>query len=106
MNHLYRVTDLELLEEKRQKAYLRMQRYKESTKKLYDRGVRPRSFQLGDLVLKKVEVSRHVGKLDPKWEGPYKVVKIAKNNSYRLEDPEGRELPRPWNANNLRKFYV
>jgi len=81
-NNFLRSFDLDLLDEKRQDAYLKMQHCKALTAKLYNKTVKPRSFQVGDLVLKKVEVSKHVGKLDPKWEGPYKVVKVAKNNAY------------------------
>lgn len=36
------------------------------------------AYQVGDLVLKKVEVFKHVEKLDPNWEGLYKIVKIYK----------------------------
>ncbi|KAL0333977.1 UNVERIFIED_CONTAM: hypothetical protein Sangu_1553900 [Sesamum angustifolium] len=60
----------------------------------------------GDLVLKRVEVSKHVGKLDPNWEGLYKVTEVKMKGAYRLQDLEGKELPRPWNAHNLRKFYA
>uniref|UniRef100_A0A2N9I3H5 Uncharacterized protein n=1 Tax=Fagus sylvatica TaxID=28930 RepID=A0A2N9I3H5_FAGSY len=43
------------------------------------------------------------GKLDPNWEGPYKVVSLAGAGSYRLEDLEGKPIPRPWNTcpNNI-----
>ncbi|KAL0416177.1 UNVERIFIED_CONTAM: hypothetical protein Slati_3449600 [Sesamum latifolium] len=37
-----------------------------------------------DIVLKRVEVSKHVGKLDPTWEGPYKVTEIKKKGTYAL----------------------
>ncbi|KAL0440207.1 UNVERIFIED_CONTAM: hypothetical protein Slati_2503700 [Sesamum latifolium] len=45
---------------------------------------KPRCFQVRDLILKKVEVSKHVGKLDPGWEGPFKVIEIRKPGAYRL----------------------
>ena len=105
-NNEARVFDLNTLEERRRTAYLRLQRYQAAVAKVYNKKVRPKNFQLGDWVLKKVEVSKHVGKLDPNWEGPYKIVKVSKNNAYRLEDTTGNELPRPWNALNLRRFYV
>ncbi|KAL0405364.1 UNVERIFIED_CONTAM: Gag-Pol polyprotein [Sesamum latifolium] len=49
--------------------------------------------QVGNLVLKKVEVSKHVGKLDPGWEGPFKVIKVKKPSTYKLQDLEGKDLP-------------
>ena len=45
------------------------------------------------------------GKLGPVWEGPYRVVEANQNGAYALETMEGREIPRTWNARNLRKFY-
>ena len=45
------------------------------------------------------------GKLDPNWEGPYKIVKLTSKNAYYLKDFEGKQAPKPWNYNNLKKFY-
>ncbi|KAL2252449.1 UNVERIFIED_CONTAM: hypothetical protein Sindi_0039600 [Sesamum indicum] len=72
----------------------------------YNKKLRPRELQVGDLVLKKAEVSKHVGKLDPEWEGPFKVVEIRRKGAYLLQDSQGRHLKRPWNIRNLRKFYA
>ncbi|KAL0420546.1 UNVERIFIED_CONTAM: hypothetical protein Slati_3077500 [Sesamum latifolium] len=72
----------------------------------YNRKIRPRHFQVGDLVLKKVEVSKHVEKLDPGWEGPFKVTKVKKSGTYKLQDLDGKDLPRPWNVHNLKRFYT
>ena len=46
------------------------------------------------------------GKLAQSWEGPYRVTAIAGAGAYYLEDLDERLLPRPWNANNLKKFYA
>ncbi|KAL2240957.1 UNVERIFIED_CONTAM: Retrovirus-related Pol polyprotein from transposon opus [Sesamum indicum] len=51
--------------------------------------MRRESLQVGDLVLRKVEVSKHVGKLDPNWEGPFKVVEIIGKGTYKLQDVQG-----------------
>ncbi|KAL0452914.1 UNVERIFIED_CONTAM: hypothetical protein Slati_1269500 [Sesamum latifolium] len=61
----------------------------------YNKKVKPRQLQVEDLVLKKVEVSKHVGKLDANWEGPFKVTKICEKESYRLQMMDGNELPNP-----------
>ena len=45
------------------------------------------------------------GKLDPNWEGPYKIMKLIGKGAYHLEDHEGKQVLRPWNSNNLRKYY-
>ncbi|KAL2230962.1 UNVERIFIED_CONTAM: Retrovirus-related Pol polyprotein from transposon [Sesamum indicum] len=64
-NHEERLLDLELIEEKREVAYARMLHHKGLMMKSYNKKLKPRQFQVGDLVLKKVEISKHVGKLDP-----------------------------------------
>lgn len=104
-NDELRKRELDLVDGRRQQAFVKMQNYRAQVAKRYNQGVYARNFQVGDLVLKRVEVSRHVGKLDPNWEGPFRVIKVAKNNAYRIADGKGKELPRPWNAINLRKFY-
>ncbi|KAL2231768.1 UNVERIFIED_CONTAM: Gag-Pol polyprotein [Sesamum indicum] len=106
MNRTERSFNLTVIEEKREAAYARILHHKGLMMKSYNRRVRPRQLQVGDLVLKKAEASKHVGKLEPPWEGPYKVIEIRKKGTYRLQDMQGRELPRPWNIQNLKKFYA
>ncbi|KAL0405074.1 UNVERIFIED_CONTAM: Polyprotein P3 [Sesamum radiatum] len=77
--------DLVVIEEKRDAAYARILHHKELMMRSYNRKIKPRCFQVGDLVLKKVEVSKHVGKLDPGWEGPFKVVRVKKPGTYKLQ---------------------
>ncbi|KAL2228546.1 UNVERIFIED_CONTAM: Retrovirus-related Pol polyprotein from transposon gypsy [Sesamum indicum] len=105
-NSQERLFDLTVIEESRDRAYPKILRYKSMMTRNYNRRMRPRSFQVGDLVLKKAEVSKHVGKLNPTWEGPYKVVEIRRKGTYILQDLEGKNLPRPWNVHNLKKFYA
>ena len=61
----------------------------------------------GDLVLRRNEASRQesVGKMGPKWEGPYRVIEVRSNGSYLLETMDGKALPRPWNIANLKRFH-
>ncbi|KAL0444481.1 UNVERIFIED_CONTAM: hypothetical protein Slati_2170800 [Sesamum latifolium] len=81
---------MDLIEELREKAFLRMQRYKNIMISSYNKRVKPRGFQVGDLVLRRVDALKPVGKLDPIWEGPYKITSIISKGAYELEDPEGR----------------
>ncbi|KAL0416307.1 UNVERIFIED_CONTAM: hypothetical protein Slati_3462600 [Sesamum latifolium] len=97
---------LDLIEELREKSFIRIQRYKNTMINSYNKRVKARSFQVGDLVLRRVDTLKPVGKLDPTWEGPYKITGIIGRGVYELEDPEGRPLPRPWNVHNLTKYYV
>lgn len=45
------------------------------------------------------------GKLGPNWEGPYRVTSVAGTGAYQLKDLDGIVVPRPWNVNNLRKYF-
>ncbi|KAL2249888.1 UNVERIFIED_CONTAM: hypothetical protein Sindi_2462500 [Sesamum indicum] len=77
-NDQARAFDLTMVEEKRDAAYAKILHHEGLMMRHYNKRLRPREFQVGDLVLKKVGISKHVGKLDPGWEGPCKVVKIRR----------------------------
>ena len=99
---------LNLLEECRESATIRLTKYQQKLIRRYNRDVRRREFGAGDLVLQKVvrntwDIS--AGKFAPTWEGPYRVTAITGAGAYYLEDLDERPLPHPWNAHNLKKFY-
>ncbi|GFZ01679.1 hypothetical protein Acr_15g0002880 [Actinidia rufa] len=100
--------NLDLLDEKREIAELRQAAYKNRIAKYYNERVKHQSFLPGDLVLRRVTLSTRdpsAGKLGPTWEGPYKVIKVSRPGTYWLEDPNGRALLHPWNAEHLKKYY-
>uniref|UniRef100_A0A2N9IVM6 Integrase catalytic domain-containing protein n=1 Tax=Fagus sylvatica TaxID=28930 RepID=A0A2N9IVM6_FAGSY len=100
--------DLDLLEERRDLATVRLASYQQRIKREHDKNINHGVFRIGDLVLRKVMANTrrpNEGKLGPNWEGPYKVVSPAGAGSYRLEDLEGKPIPRPWNTCNLRKYF-
>ncbi|KAK3006822.1 hypothetical protein RJ639_017650 [Escallonia herrerae] len=73
--------NLDLLDDVRAQALGRMISTKQRVAGHYNRRVRMRIFRVGDLVLRKLEVSDPkalIGKLSPNWEGPYKVTKLSK----------------------------
>jgi hypothetical protein len=47
-----------------------------------------------------------VGKLQLKWEGPFLVTSSSRPGSFRLKDMDGNDMPRSWNADELRRYYV
>ena len=66
-------------------------------------------FKVGDLVLRKVTLATKdpsERKLAPKWESPSKLIDCQRFGAYHLEDMEGKLLPRPWNVEHLRKYYI
>ncbi|KAL0427927.1 UNVERIFIED_CONTAM: hypothetical protein Slati_2967500 [Sesamum latifolium] len=87
--------NLDLLEELREKAFIRIQRYKNIISNAYNRRVKTQSFQVEDLVLRRVDALKTGGKTGSHMEGPYKVTSVIGRGAYRLEDLEGRPLPHP-----------
>jgi hypothetical protein len=62
------------LHEKCEEARIRIAAYQEKTVQFFNKRVKPRSFDLGDWVLRKVTLATKdptEGKLGPVWEGPY-----------------------------------
>jgi hypothetical protein len=77
--------------------------------KYFNRKVKPRSFKVGDLVLHKVTLATRdpvEGKLALIWERPYKVISCQRPGAYYLEDSTGKVLPRPWNTEHLKKYFI
>ena len=82
--------------------------YQERVSRYFNRKVKPRSFKVGDLVLRKVTLATRdpaEGKLASNWEGPYKVISCQRPEAYYLEDRDGKVLQRPWNAKYLKKYF-
>ena len=86
----------------------RVARYKNLMTKHHDTLVKPKQFNIGDLLLKRVSMPTKDpahGKLEPNWEGLYKVINCKRQGSYYLEVLAGRWLEHPWNMEHLRKYY-
>ncbi|XP_070035159.1 uncharacterized protein [Nicotiana tomentosiformis] len=86
---------LELLDERRDLAYIRMAAQKQRTKRYYNRRANLRYFKVGDLVLRKVTQNTqvlNVRKLGPTWEGPYRVSAVIGKGSYELKNHDGVKL--------------
>lgn len=95
--------NLDFIKERRADAHLRALVYKKTIAKLYNRRVNPQSIKLDDLVLRNAKVSNltHAwGKLAPNWEGPYKVMDVVQDGTYRLTTQEDWLL-RTWHISNL-----
>ncbi|XP_073298471.1 uncharacterized protein [Primulina huaijiensis] len=83
-NDQSRAMELDLVEEKRDRASIRMEAYRGRIVKSYNKKVRNRNFQIGDLVMKKVNPPGYVGKLEARWEGPYKITQKVSSRSIYL----------------------
>uniref|UniRef100_A0A2N9HIM2 Uncharacterized protein n=1 Tax=Fagus sylvatica TaxID=28930 RepID=A0A2N9HIM2_FAGSY len=107
-NELVLAKDLDLAQERRDLAMIRLASYQGDLKKRYGKSVRERILAPGDLVLRKVLGSKRdptQGKLGANWEGPYQIVSEAGLGAFNLQGMDGKPLKRPWNISNLKKFY-
>lgn len=95
----------DLLEETRCEAVNNLQSYQEETKRWRKKHVKPRHIEVGDMVLIRKQNAKMAGKLQPKWTGPYIVIKFNRPGSFHLQDSEGNDLPHTWNIDDLCKFY-
>uniref|UniRef100_A0A2N9GNE4 Reverse transcriptase domain-containing protein n=1 Tax=Fagus sylvatica TaxID=28930 RepID=A0A2N9GNE4_FAGSY len=74
----------------------------------YNKKARPRTFQPGDLVLKKrnMALSDPRGKFAPSYEGPYVVKKAFSGGAIILADMDGEEFRSPINSDSVIKYHV
>jgi hypothetical protein len=71
---------------------------------------RRKEFEQGDLVLKwdapRQEKGKH-SKFYALWFGPFKILEAYSNNTYRLQDLEGKEVfGSPVNGHFLKKYFL
>ena len=91
------------------KALKEIEKDKLRVARAYNKKVKLKSFQVGDLVWKTIlplgMKSNKFGKWLPSWEGPYKIVKVISGNSYMMETVQGERPRRAINGRYVKKFY-
>uniref|UniRef100_A0A2N9EGF8 Integrase catalytic domain-containing protein n=1 Tax=Fagus sylvatica TaxID=28930 RepID=A0A2N9EGF8_FAGSY len=92
-----RYEQLNFIDEKRLAALCHGQLYQRRIERAYNKKARPRTFQPGDLVLKKrnMALSDPRGKFAPSYEGPYVVKKAFSGGAIILADMDGEEFRSP-----------
>ena len=82
---------------------------KQQVARAYNKKVKNKSFQVGDLVWKTIlplgVKSNKFGKWSPSWVGLLKVIKVVFGNSYVLETLQGECLPRAINGRYLKQYF-
>ncbi|XP_052301368.1 LOW QUALITY PROTEIN: uncharacterized protein LOC127904008 [Populus trichocarpa] len=103
-----RYEQLNLISEKRMAAICHHQLYQKRMAKAYDKKVRPRLFQEGDLVLKKILSlpGDDQSKWAPNYEGPYIVKKAFSGGALKLARMDGEDLARPVNSDSVKRYYA
>jgi hypothetical protein len=94
---------------KRMEALGEFENDKRRVARAYNKKVKAKSFQVGDLVWKKIlpigSKSNKFGKWSPSWEGLYKVVNVCSGNSYMVKTLQGQRLPSALNGRYLKIFH-
>jgi hypothetical protein len=100
-----RRVDIDGLEEARC-TLVQSARYLEGIRRYHDRNVKECSFNVRDLILRRIQNTEGLHKLSSPWEGPFTVAKVTGPGSYRLQTLEGKEVNNSCNVDRLCRFYA
>jgi hypothetical protein len=101
-----RRVDIDGLEEARCTALIQSARYLKGIRRYHDRNVKERSFNVGGLVLRRIQNTEGLHKISSPWEGPFIVAKVTRPGSYRLQTLEGDDISNSLNIDQLCRFYA
>jgi hypothetical protein len=101
-----RRVDIDGLEEARCAALIQSVRYLEGIRHYHDRNIKERSFNVGDLVLRRIQNTKGLPKLSSQWESPFSIAKVTGPGSYLLQTLEGDNVSNSWNIYQLCRFYA
>jgi hypothetical protein len=80
-------------------------RYLQEVRRYHDKNAQQCSFNVGDMVLRRIQDDTGLHKLNSRWEGPFIVHKVIDPGSYHLQYPDGQEVPNSWNIEHLCRFH-
>ncbi|KAL0320195.1 UNVERIFIED_CONTAM: hypothetical protein Sradi_5281000 [Sesamum radiatum] len=108
-NARLRLEELEALDEKRLEAQQRLECYQARLSRAFNKKVRSRSFQVGDLVLAVrrpiITTHRTGNKFTSTWDGHYVVKEVYTNGAYKLIAEDGLRIG-PINEKFLKRYYA
>ncbi|KAK4717701.1 hypothetical protein R3W88_016039 [Solanum pinnatisectum] len=103
-----RIDQLTLIDEKRMVVVCHGQLYRQRMIRAFNKKVRARTFEVGQLVLKRVfpHQDEYKGKFAPNWQGPYMVHKVLPRGALILSEMDGTKWPKPINSDAVKRYYV
>ena len=108
-NDRLQLQELKAVDKKRLQAQQHIELYQARISKAFNKKVKQRVFQKGNLVLavRRPMIMTHKteGKFQPKWEGPFVIETVYSNGTYRLMTSDGDLLMMPINDRFLKKYY-
>jgi hypothetical protein len=82
---------------------------KANVARAYNKKVKPKEFQVGDMVWEAVlplgTKDAAYGKWSPNWHGPYRVDQVLPGNAYMLEELDGVKFLVAVNGQHLKKYF-
>jgi hypothetical protein len=100
---------LEETSDKRINALREIERDKLRVAKAYNKRVKEKSFQVGDLIWKTILLieskSNKFRKWSSNWEGSYRIDEVIPKNSYMVQSVQVTSLPRTLNRRYLKRYY-
>jgi hypothetical protein len=107
--HNLMLNRLDKVLEERVNALGKLERDKLRVARYYNKRVKEKLFQVGDLVWKTTlsigSKSMMFGKWSPNWDGPYRIEEVIPDNSYMVQRIKGTSLSRALNGKYLKKYY-
>ncbi|CAJ2663632.1 unnamed protein product [Trifolium pratense] len=96
------------LDEERLRALDTLSRQKERVAKAYNKKVKSKTFDVGNLVWKVIlpmdKKDRVLGKWSPNWEGPFKIIRVFSNGAYEIEELTSEKRTLNINGKYLKKY--
>lgn len=74
----------------------------------YNKKVRPRNFEVGQLVVKRIlpHQDEAKGKFAPNWQVPYVIKQVLSKGDLQLADMEGKMIDMIVNADSIKRYYI
>jgi hypothetical protein len=98
--------ELDSTEEVRVNATLQSARYLQGLRRHYDKNNQPCTFQIRDLVIRRIQKTDGCHKLLSPWEGPFIVSKVTRSGSFELMIEDSIPIRNSWHISQLRRFYT
>ena len=99
---------MSLIKEKKLASVCHGQLYQRRMARAYNKKVRPRNFEVCQLVLRRIlpHQVEAKGKFSPNWQGPFVVKKVLPNGALYLTVIEGKMAEMAINADAVKRYYV
>jgi len=90
------MTNLDFLEETRLTVVVKNEVHRLKAIQYHNVKIKNKKFKFRDLILKKLKATSNQGSrgmLASKCDGPFKIIRVVKANTYHLQNMKGKTLP-------------